>query len=424
MDEIKYTEQQEAAIEMVFKSRVSILTGKPGTGKTTTILGIIQKAREMGIKITQAAPTGKAAKRMQEATECDSSTIHSMLQPTFDTGAFKFSVNEENPLKCGLLILDECSMITTELLSSVMKAIDTRRTRVLFVGDTGQLPSIGGGAVLRDMIESAVIPHVELDIIHRNSGRIVEACASIHAGKSYPKDTVIDLEAKNKVNLVHVECSDPEMIQTTIKNIVADRMPVRGYDPVWHVQIISPVNSKGMLSCEAINEVLRDRLNPSPYFESPPPANQKTVFRRGDKIINTKNLKLSEPIINGDIGEIQDVTEKHYVVQFFDPDRLVEIERRENYLLHAYCITCHRFQGSESPVIIIPVHSSFTYFVNRSWIYTAISRARELCITVGDFSSIARMIDNTRDTRRFTRLKERILHSHHVLRLTTEYEGV
>lgn len=435
ISEIKLTDQQMKAVTMVFENSLSILTGKPGTGKTTTVKQIINRAEHDGVTIRQAAPTGKAAKRMIESTGRKATTIHSALQAKMINGDFSFQVNKDNPWPEDLIIIDEASMITTELFDHILQGIDTSKTKLLLVGDTGQLPSIGGGAVLRDLIESGFIVHTELDIIHRNSGKIVEACAAIHSGRGYSKATQIDLDAENKINLVHIDCSDQDDILRAIETVVAERMPMRGYNPVWDVQVISPVNSRGVLSCESINETLRARLNPTHALD--PDGDKK--WRTGDKVINTKNLKAMEHasikdrkkknleevmVVNGDIGEIVAVDEKKLIVEFYDPDRTVEIDRSKNNLLHAYCITCHRFQGSESPVIIIPIHSSFAFFANRSWIYTAISRAREICITIGDFSAIDSMVRNIRDARRVTMLKEKIVDKYNERELMVRYAGV
>lgn len=423
------TEQQTKAVSMVFENRFSILTGKPGTGKTTTVKAIIDRAEDLGLVILQAAPTGKAAKRMIESTGRYASTIHSALGATMENGEFIFTINEDSPWNVDLIIIDEASMVTTDLFYHVMNGIDPERTRLLLVGDTGQLPSVGAGAVLRDLIDSGLIPHVELDIIHRNSGKIVEACAAIHAGKAFSKASRIDLDAENKVNLVHIDCPDPEKILKAIETVVTERMVDRGFNPVWDVQVISPVNTRGALSCESINQVLRAKLNAQVQGMMDGGAAGK--FLPGDKVINTKNMKAMANrrsnevlVVNGDIGEIIQITDKKLIVEFYDPERVVEIDRSKNHLIHAYCITCHRFQGSEAPVIVIPVHSSFAFFANRSWIYTAISRAREICITIGDFSAIEQMIRNTKDTQRLTRLKERIVDEYNQQFLMNKYGGV
>ena len=413
------------AVSMVFDSRISILTGKPGTGKTTTVKAILDRADKEELTIIQAAPTGKAAKRMIESTGRYASTIHSALVAMIDNGDFSFMINENNPFQVDLIIIDEASMITTDLFRHLLAGIDTKKTRLLMVGDTGQLPSVGGGAVLRDLIDSGIIPHTELDIIHRNSGKIVEACAAVHAGKTFSKENRIDLESENKINLIHVDCADQETILSAIETVVSERMPIRGYDPVWDVQVISPVNTRGVLSCDSINTKLRERLNTEPAVD------EKSKFKPGDKVINTRNLKAlvhrraeEVVVVNGDIGKVVYVTDKKLIIDFYDPDRTVEIDKSKNSLLHAYCITCHRFQGSEAPVIIIPVHSSFAFFANRSWIYTAISRAREICITIGDFSAIESMVRNTRDTRRVTMLREKILNEYQSRQLMLKYGGI
>lgn len=421
---ITLTSQQLAAVKATRENPVSILTGKPGTGKTTTVKAIIEDFEARGLSILQCAPTGKAAKRMIESTGRPASTIHSALGATMERGNFVFQINEDNPWAVDLVIIDESSMVTTDLFTHVLRGINPIRTKLLLVGDTGQLPSVGAGAVLRDLIESELIHHTDLDIIHRNSGKIVEACAAIHGGRSFPKANKIDLEAENKINLIHIDCHEPEKIREVITSIVAQRMPLRGYDSTWDVQVISPTNSKGELSCEAINKDLRKSLNPNIIED-------QKGFQLGDKVINTKNTKAVNArgttefmIVNGDIGEVVSVTEKKLIIEFYDPERTVELDRGKNSLLHAYCITCHRFQGSEAPVIVIPVHKSFAYFANRSWIYTAISRAKDICITVGDFMAINSMINNTRDTRRMTMLPEYLKKIAHVENLMREYEGV
>lgn len=413
-DKIILTGQQKAATEMPFKHRVSILTGKPGTGKTTTVNSILEAANSVNWIVRLAAPTGKAAKRMSETTGMTATTIHSLLQCDFENGVFNFHQNERNPLVGDLVVIDEASMITTELMNDLLRAIDTSVTRLLLVGDTGQLPSVGPGAVLRDMLNSDLIPHVELDIIHRNAGAIVEACAAIHAGRIYHQHTRLDLDAENPVNLVHIEMGNKtDLILTKIKTLVCDRMPARGFDPVWDVQVLSPVNEKGGLSCTSINKVLREALNPD-HGELDEDAKHK-VFRAGDKVINTKNMKTGNGgrgegnyLVNGDIGQINEITKKYISVDFFYPDRRVQLSRSTNHLIHAYCITCHKFQGSESPVIILPVQHGFKH-TDRPWIYTAISRAKQICVTIGDFNAIETMIRRTQGIDRKTRMKEEII---------------
>lgn len=408
--EIILNADQQAAVRMVHDNQFAILSGKPGTGKTTVTKAIIEWAESQSMQVLQCAPTGKAAKRMTEATDRPAATIHSTLGCVYGPDGFEFVHGEDNPLPADLLIVDECSMINNNLMADFLRAVDPIRTKVLMVGDPGQLPSIGAGAILRDLIESGKVPVTELKEIQRNSGEIVLACAAIHAGELYQPAKQLDLEAENPVNLIHIECMTPEKTLIALRSVVCDRMPLRGYDPVDSVQVISPVNIRGPLSCKSINELLQNELNP------PADDDLGLKFRPGDKVINTKNEKVEtvtgheERIVNGDIGRIIEInqSDKEMVVKFTAPDRTVLIPLFENNLLHAYAITCHRFQGSESPVIIIPVHTSFGYFTNKRWIYTAISRAREICITIGNFSAIEQMIHNRNDHRRVTRLQERL----------------
>jgi len=217
---IELTEQQTRAVEMVKIRRISVLTGGPGTGKTTTTLAIIDWAESAGLTVIQAAPTGKAAKRMIESTGRYASTIHSMLGCQFENGHFVFLHNQENPIQADLLIIDEISMITTDLMYSVLLAVSDR-TRVLLVGDQDQLPSVGAGAVLRDILSSGVIPHTELDLIHRNTGEIVNVCHSIKYGRLYTPHSKLDLEAENSVNLAHIECFTPEDTLRCVQALVS-----------------------------------------------------------------------------------------------------------------------------------------------------------------------------------------------------------
>lgn len=405
------TSEQQNALTMTQNNRVSILTGAPGVGKTYTLKAILDWAASERLLVSQASPTGKAAKQMMAATDRPATTIHRLLEPRMgNNGNFIFNRNENNQFDSDLIVLDECSMITNSLMASVLKAIDVKRTRLLLVGDHYQLPSVGAGAILRDLIASGRIPCTELTEIQRNSGDIVKACHLIKDGKYYDPSKTLDPD--NGLNLRHIECRSPERIQEIIRQIVTGRMVERGFDPIWDVQVLSPTNTRTSLSCEALNKVLQTELNPNPKLD-------KTIFRVNDKVIQTKNEKIKTPtggeelVVNGDMGIIVDIIlkKKQIVVKFDNPDRTVAVPLRGkgNKLLLAYCITVHRFQGSEAPVVIIPVHSGFNFFCNRPWIYTAISRAQSICITVGEFSAVEKMIDTEMVLHRKTFLKEKLL---------------
>lgn len=405
------TKSQQSVLDMVKNNRISILSGGPGVGKSFTAKLVVQWATKNNMIVAQAAPTGKAAKRIIEATDHYASTIHSMLGCEFQDDKFVFLSNAENPLRADLVILDEVSMITNDLMTRVMDAIDIKRTRLLLIGDPDQLPSIGPGAVLRDLLKSKIVPHIELDEVFRNSGEIVRVCHRIKKGQLYLHEPKLIMEAENPVNLIHVECDTPERTLSGIRKIVCERMPLRGYDPVHDVQVISPVNNKGLLSCESINKVLRSKLSPVTVADC---FTGENAFRVGDKVINTKNSPVTNTdkektaIVNGDIGIVTSLEEKRIIILFSNPDREVYLPKKNKNLLFAYCITCHRFQGSESPVIIIPVHRQFNYHISNPWIYTALSRGKEIVITVGAFDTIEKAILNKQPNSRETRLEERI----------------
>ena len=436
---INLTEQQKAAVQMVQENQISLLSGGPGTGKTTAVLEIVNKFEDQNLKVTQAAPTGKAAKRMQEATGRAASTIHAMLGCQFDGNKFAFIHNAKNPLATDLVILDETSMITTDLMARVFEAINTDRgTKLLLVGDPYQLPSVGAGAVFRDFLAAGIFPHIELDVIHRNSGRIVEVCNQIKSGQVYFPDTTLDLQAENPINLIHVECKTPEITQRAVRALVCDRMPIRGYDPVDDIMTLSPVNKKGPLSCLALNRILRQELNPEPHrdpevvkkeLQQKAKEDARMEFRAGDKVIQCKNDKVETDkgaptfVVNGDMGKIVLIDKKYIIVDFTEPDRRVVISKRENHLLHAYVITCHRAQGSEAPVVIVPIHQQFNFFLSNSWLYTALSRGKQIVITVGAFSTIERAIKNRTPNDRLTRLKQRFIEYDRKF-LEAEFEGI
>jgi len=435
---INFTKQQIAAVDMAINNHISLLSGGPGTGKSTTLLEILDQTESMDWIVIQAAPTGKAAKRMMEATGRYASTIHSMLGCQFIKGYFDFIHNSANPLNADLIILDESSMITNDLMARVFEAINTERTRLVLVGDPYQLPSVGAGAVFRDFLSAGIFPHVELDVIHRNSGRIVEVCNEIKSGQTYFPDTALDMKSDNPINLIHVECSTPEKTQQAVRTLVCERMPLRGYNPIDDIMTLSPVNTSGPLSCLALNRILQQELNPEPYrdqeevrkeLKKQEESNARLEFRVGDKIIQCKNDKAitdeKKPtfVVNGDVGRIIAIDKKYIIVDFIAPDRRVVVSKHDHSLLHAYAITCHRAQGSEAPVVIVPIHKQFNFFLSNSWLYTALSRGKQIVITVGSFGTIERAIRNRVPNNRMTRLKQRFLGYDRDL-MELEFEGI
>lgn len=410
------TTEQQQAVDMALKYDISVLYGAPGTGKTFALNAIKDALAEKGMSIAMAAPTGKAAKRMTEATGMEAVTIHRLLEPWMDGYNFRFNRNENNPIAQDTVIIDEASMMDNGLAASVMRALVARSDhkydshkghKLLLVGDNYQLPSVGPGSVLRDIIESDKIPKTELTQIQRNAGSIVKACHQIKAGLTYESDDKLNIEAGK--NLRHLEVHDPQAIQKTIFTVI-DKMAAEGYDPIWDVQVLAPTNDKGPLSCKGLNEVLQEKLNPNA------PAAEGEKWLKDDKIINIKNgdaeTKTGKKafLVNGDMGIIKKIPDddSKMVCRFFDPDREVVISKKTKHILHAYCCTVHRYQGSECPIIIIPVHPSNAFLIDRPWIYTAISRASAACITVGHSDVIWRGIRKTSSTDRKTCLKEKL----------------
>ena len=398
-DPIVLTAEQKAAIEMIKKNSVSILTGGPGTGKTTTIKSILKWTKEHEMSVSMAAASGKAAKRISETTNHPATTIHKLLKARFIDDGFYFEHNENNPLQADMLIVDETSMVDTNLMAELLRAVEIG-TKVLFIGDQDQLPSVGSGAVFRDFLASKKIPTTTLNIIHRNSGAIIKACHAIKHGQDFiPPDT---LNPDSGDNFRHIEENNQTKIIGIIRAVVS-RMIKRGYDPLWDIQILSPLNKRTVMSCENINKVMQDAINPNPIIEN-------YQFRIADKVINTKNEKIDDAtfIVNGDLGQILDIQGGKLTVKFFYPERVVELSKIENNLLLAYSCTVHRYQGSEVPVVILPIHKSFGYFVNRPLIYTAISRAQQILITVGQFSAFKAAVKRTQSQMRTTMLKPQL----------------
>ncbi len=372
------------------------------THNTYTLRRIIEQFTAWNKLIALAAPTGKAAKRMTEVIGMQASTIHRLLGPeprTFKGELyFGFTRGINSPLPDDVLVVDEFSMVDISLAASLFRAV-APGTRVLIVGDHYQLPSVGPGAVLRDLL-AAGVPSYELTEIKRNTGDIVKACHAIKDGLPAVPSPHLDPEAG--LNFRHIEESDPFVIQEIIRDLVTKRLPMRGYDPVWDVQVLSPMNERTALSCLDLNVLLQGALNIHPPVPGIP-------FRISDKIVQLKNEQINgEFVVNGDLGEIKDINDAEIVVNFLYPDRLVRIKRKAHHLRLAYCMTIHRLQGSESPVIVFPVHSCYGGFFNRELLYTGISRARDICITVGELHSLEAATGRVGNVRRITRLTELI----------------
>ena len=263
---IKLTDQQTTALEMVKKNNLSLLIGFPGTGKTTITKEIVLWAKSNSYNIALVSPTGKAANVLSEACGHPASTIHRLLKPMpvkiNGRLRFVFGHNSDNPLPYTFIIVDECSMIGNDLMADLIQAIDPDNTKVLLVGDSCQLPSVQPGNVLHDLISCGAVPVTELTEVFRHSGEIIDFCTSIRTDTSYDLPRALDID--NGKNYIHVECSNPQVIHDTIVKLATVNMPKRNYSTTMDVQLLSPVNSKTVLSCDALNESIQNLVNPQP----------------------------------------------------------------------------------------------------------------------------------------------------------------
>ncbi|KJU86014.1 recombinase D [Candidatus Magnetobacterium bavaricum] len=384
-------EDQREALNKAITSKVFILTGAPGTGKTFTIKKIIEAFS--GQAIVLAAPTGKAAKRIFEQTGIEAYTIHRLLGAQMKDGRFVFAHNQDCPLHEKVVIIDEVSMVDVNLMVSLLEAIPSGAWLIL-VGDSYQLPSVGPGHVLKDIIQSGQIITMELTQIKRQAaGLIIRNCHRIKNGQ----DIIVENSTSEDFFILKRD------LEWKIRDTVIElhhRLRVKGYDPIRDIQILTPFRKRTELSCERFNDICQSKLNPNP-------ATHGLLFAIGDKVIQTRNNYNLE-IFNGDIGYVMGITSSRKVKVFFDnPERLIEVPPGELQL--AYAITIHKSQGSEWPIVILPIHKSFGGFiVNRNLLYTAISRAKKKCIIVGHRDELKSIIKRNQVQRRFTHL-ERLL---------------
>ena len=383
---------------MALTHPVSILTGGPGTGKTTCLKALITTL-EAHIKYALASPTGRAAKRLSEATGHPASTIHRLLEFSPVEG---FKHNDENPLDLDFLVVDEASMLDLLLTNHLLKAVRPG-THVLFVGDVDQLPSVGAGDVLRDLIDSGVAPVTRLNTIFRQAAdsKIITNAHLINQGK-FP-----DFSKGGRGDFFLFPAEDAAAAADWIVEIVTERIPQKfGFDPVHDIQVLAPIY-RGPAGVIALNERLQEKLNP--------PANSKaertlfgTIFRLGDKVMQTQN-NYDKDVYNGDIGFIHsmDVIEQTLTVDF--DGRSVTYDWSEaDQLTLAYVVSVHKAQGSEFPVVVMPVVTQHYTMLQRNLLYTAITRARKLCVLAGSRRAISMAVRNNKVAQRFTALEWRL----------------
>ncbi|MBI6874012.1 SF1B family DNA helicase RecD2 [Clostridium aciditolerans] len=417
---IEFAASQKEAIGGAIKNGIEIITGGPGTGKTTIINCITEIFEKASLKVFMGAPTGRAAKRMTEATGREAKTIHRLLEMGVSEGDddLLFTRGEDAPLECDVIIIDEASMIDITLMHNLLKAVSLG-TRLIIVGDVDQLPSVGPGNVLRDLIESKCIKVVRLKDIFRQSqeSMIVVNAHKINAGE------IPAINKKDK-DFYFIKCEEPNKICDTVIELIDKRLP--NFNKLWnkmhHIQILSPMR-KGVLGISSLNKKLQDILNKKDENKKEKEF-KDVVFRVGDKIMQTKNnysLKWVRVagegeneglgIFNGDVGYIDDIDEeKDTITVVFDDERKVIYD--SIYLDEidlAYAITIHKSQGSEFPVVIIPMFMGPPLLMNRNLLYTAITRAKQLVVLVGDMKAMQFMINNNKSFERYSLLKFRIM---------------
>jgi len=393
--QIEYDEVQLSAIRKAIGSKVMVLTGGPGTGKTTTTLGIIASFETLGQRILLAAPTGRAAKRMSEATGKEAKTIHRLLEFNPAEG---YGRNDENPLDGDVLIVDESSMIDIILMNSLLKAVPLSM-RLILVGDIDQLPSVGAGNVLRDIIDSGAVPVIRLTRIFRQaqSSRIVTNAHKINQG------TFPDISNGRQSDFFFIKQEDPEQAARDIVNIVKNRIPkAYGYS-TNDIQVLAPMQ-RSVVGATNLNIALQEAINPVGDSLS----RGGFRYRRGDRVMQIRN-NYDKDVFNGDIGMVEhvDMEERTLTVSF--DGHSIEYEDSElDELTLAYATTIHKSQGSEYPVVVMPLLMTHFVMLQRNLVYTGITRAKKLCIIVGTTKALAYAIHNMVVLKRNTRLKERL----------------
>jgi exodeoxyribonuclease V alpha subunit len=390
--------QQRRAVEAALRDRCVVITGGPGVGKTTIVKAIVHLARLGSRKVALAAPTGRAAKRLGEATAAEAMTIHRLLE--FQPHEGGFLRGRENPLEVDVLVVDEASMVDALLFRAVLGALRPGAQLVL-VGDVDQLPSVGAGAVLADVIASDAATVIRLTEIFRQAAqsKIVVSAHKINQGE------LPELDAAPNADFYFIARDDAEAARATIVELVAERIPGRfGFDAVTDIQVLAPMH-RGELGTAALNRALQDKLNPA---SGPELVRGDRSFRRGDKVMQLRN-DYDRGVFNGDIGVISALELEAGVMRVDFDGRIVTYERAElDQLIHAYAVSVHKSQGSEYPAVVIPLVTQHFMMLQRSLLYTAVTRGKKLVVLVGSRRAISLAVRNVDAKRRYTWLAERL----------------
>jgi exodeoxyribonuclease V alpha subunit len=388
---------QAEAIRLALRSKAMVITGGPGVGKTTIVNSILRILAAKAVKLLLCAPTGRAAKRMTEATGMEAKTIHRLLE--FDPKAFGFKRNDENPLECDLLVVDESSMVDVLLMQSLLKAVPSTAA-LLIVGDIDQLPSVGPGQVLADIIGSGAMPVVRLTEVFRQAAqsKIITTAHAINSGQ------LPDLgKPDGEADFYFVPAADPEQAVPRIVELVSKRIPQRfGFDSIKDVQVLCPMN-RGGVGARSLNIELQAALNP---------AGEKKVerfgwtFAPGDKVMQIEN-DYDKDVYNGDIGMIEDVDlDDGEVAVNFDGRTVTFLFGELDTVVPAYAATIHKSQGSEYPAVVIPVMTQHYAMLQRNLIYTGVTRGKKLVVLVGQKKAVAIAVKNVSGRQRWSKLDE------------------
>ena len=409
---IQYDELQRRAVEQAVQSNVFILTGGPGTGKTTTLSGILELLRQQGKKVALAAPTGRAAKRMTELTGVEAKTIHRLLEVEPDRDKLSFKRNEKNPLPADVVIVDEMSMVDTIILDKLLRGMKLQ-CKLILVGDSDQLPSVSAGNVLKDLIESDMLPMVHLNRVFRQAAQslIVTNAHAIVAGE------LPQLQKKDS-DFFFLRRSQPLEVQELVVDLCARRLPGSyGFSPFWDIQIIVP-GKQGPVGTIELNRRMQEALNPPDRQKAQATFLGRTL-REGDKVMQIRNNydvvcqtdqgEETTGIFNGDIGliEMLDLASKTLLVRFDDRVAAYSFDDADQLEL-AYAITVHKSQGSEFPIVIMPVSWFPPVLATRHLLYTAVTRAKKVVVLVGQDGRVNAMVDNNRIVQRYSGLRARL----------------
>ena len=414
---LHYDEMQRLAMQTAMEKGLLIITGGPGTGKTTTLKGILELLTSAQLKVALAAPTGRAAKRMQELTGVEAKTIHRLLEVEWgEDDRMRFTRDQRNPLSAQAVIIDEISMVDVPLFSALLDALPLG-CRLILVGDADQLPPVGAGSVLQDLMRAGTLPVVRLQKIFR------QAMESLIVTNSHAivRGELPELGVKDR-DFFFLERNFPAQAAQTITELCAARLPkAYDYDPLHDIQVLCP-SRKGECGTGRLNELLQQALNPKDGRKREHKAGRK-LFRQGDKVMQMKNnydiiwKKSGEPepgkgIFNGDIGIIEEIDPHAALLTIrFDDDRVTEypFDAASEELEHAFAVTVHKSQGNEFPAVVMPVAGVTEMLCYRNLIYTAITRASKLLILVGSRAEVARMVNNHQKARRFSALADMLL---------------